>query len=77
MPRPPAVRAWREITAPTAFGSRLADQYRSAREVHGLDDAELARLARFSIEGSRAPADVRTRLLREGDERLAAPAPRG
>jgi adenosine deaminase len=57
---------------PLLFGSRLADQYRTAREVHGLDDAELARLARFSIEGSRAPADVTTRLLREVDDWLAA-----
>jgi adenosine deaminase len=58
---------------PLLFGSRLADQYRTAREVHGLDDEELARLARFSIEGSRAPSDVRSRLLADVDAWLAAP----
>ncbi|HET8615133.1 MAG TPA: adenosine deaminase [Actinomycetales bacterium] len=60
---------------PLLFGSRLADQYRTAREVHGLDDAALASLARFSIEGSRAPADVKTQLLADVDAWLAAPAP--
>jgi adenosine deaminase len=59
---------------PLLFGSRLADQYRTARDVHGLDDAALAQLARFSIEGSRAPSDVKERLLREVDDWLASPA---
>jgi adenosine deaminase len=58
---------------PLLFGSRLADQYRTARDVHGLDDAELARLARFSIEGSRAPHEVKSGLLGEVDAWLAAP----
>jgi adenosine deaminase len=58
---------------PLLFGSRLADQYRTARDVHGLDDAQLAQLARFSIEGSRAPADLKARLLCEVDDWLAAP----
>ncbi|MFE0042927.1 adenosine deaminase [Streptomyces albireticuli] len=48
---------------PLLFGSRLAAQYELAREHHGFTDPELAELARQSIRGSRAPADVRARLL--------------
>jgi adenosine deaminase len=48
---------------PLLFGSRLLDQYVAAREVHGLDDATLAGLARASVEASRAPGDVRRRLF--------------
>jgi adenosine deaminase len=48
---------------PLLFGSRLNAQYDSAREVHGLSDAELAGLARGSVRGSRAPESVRTRIL--------------
>jgi adenosine deaminase len=44
---------------PLLFGFRLADQYRIAREVHGFDDAELAGLARGSIDGSAAPAGLK------------------
>ncbi|GAB49136.1 adenosine deaminase [Mobilicoccus pelagius] len=40
---------------PLLFGSRLADQYELARAAQGFDDAELADLARMSLEGSRAP----------------------
>lgn len=46
---------------PLLFGTRLVDQYRFARTVHGLADSQLAELARASIEGSRAPLDVRRR----------------
>lgn len=48
---------------PLLFGSRLLDQYAAARDVHGLDDAALAGLARASVEASRAPSDVREKLL--------------
>lgn len=58
---------------PLLFGSRLVDQYRTAREVHGLDDAALAELARASIEGSRAPMEVRASMLADVDAWLAAP----
>jgi adenosine deaminase len=60
---------------PLLFGSRLADQYRAARYVHGLDDDQLAQLARFSIEGSRAPDDVKAALLADVDAWLTAPPP--
>ena len=58
---------------PLLFGSRLADQYRFAREQHGFTDEALAELARDSIRGSRAPDDVRRRLLAEVDGWLAGP----
>ena len=48
---------------PLLFGSRLADQYASARVDQGMDDAGLAQLARGSIEGSLAPAPVKRELL--------------
>ncbi len=58
---------------PLLFGSRLLDQYRMARDVHGFDDAQLAELARCSVRGSVAPDDVRARLLDGIDGWLAAP----
>ncbi len=57
---------------PLLFGSRLAAQYTLARESHDFTDAELAELARQSVRGSRAPADVRDRLLTGIDAWLAA-----
>lgn len=59
---------------PLLFGSRLADQYVSARLDHDLDDAALARLARGSIEGSRAPDRTRAAMLADVDGWLAGPA---
>ena len=56
---------------PLLFGSRLADQYTLAREVHGFDDAELAELARQSVRGSRAPESVQKELLSDIDGWLA------
>ena len=44
---------------PLLFGSRLADQYVAARDVHGLGVAELGDLARASFTASRAPQEVR------------------
>ncbi|NIS34397.1 MAG: hypothetical protein GWN73_28775, partial [Actinobacteria bacterium] len=57
---------------PLLFGSRLLDQYESARSVHGFTDHELAALARISIEDSVAPSDVRARLLAGVDAWLAS-----
>jgi adenosine deaminase len=75
------LRALREAGVPVAlgaddpllFGSRLLDQYVLAREVHGLDDAAVAELARCSVRGSCAPPDIRSRLLAGIDNWLAAP----
>ncbi|GAA1255356.1 adenosine deaminase [Kitasatospora nipponensis] len=58
---------------PLLFGSRLVAQYRSAREVHGFSDAELAELARQSVRGSRAPEGVRKELLADIDTWLTGP----
>ncbi|GHF48291.1 MULTISPECIES: adenosine deaminase [Streptomyces] len=57
---------------PLLFGSRLAAQYELAREHHAFTDAELAELARQSVRASRAPEDVRRRLLAGVDDWLAA-----
>ena len=56
---------------PLLFGSRLLDQYVVAREVHGMDDEELAELARCSLRGSCAPEEVRKQLLADIDAWLA------
>jgi adenosine deaminase len=56
---------------PLLFGSRLAGQYATMRAAHDLGDECLAELARMSIVASRAPDDVRARVLREIDEWLA------
>jgi adenosine deaminase len=52
---------------PLLFGPRLAAQYQAARDVHGLDDAQLAHLATSSIQASRAPEDVKKALTGEVD----------
>jgi adenosine deaminase len=56
---------------PLLFGPRLLAQYEAAREVQGFPDADLAGLARSSVEISRAPLDVRKRLLAGIDDWLA------
>ena len=58
---------------PLLFGSRLAAQYEIARLVHGLDDAEVAELARMSVRGSTAPPAIAGRLLAGIDAWLATP----
>jgi len=59
---------------PLLFGSRLASQYAVVRAAHELDDATLARLAAMSVRCSRAPSDVRDRLLAGVDRWLEQPA---
>ncbi|RII22251.1 Aminodeoxyfutalosine deaminase [Streptomyces sp. YIM 130001] len=56
---------------PLLFGSRLAEQYEIARTHSGFDDGELAELARQSVRGSAAPADVREGMLKDIDGWLA------
>ncbi len=60
---------------PLIFGARLTEQYELARSVHGCSDAELAGLARGSVTASRAPDQVRDRLLAGVDAWLLSPAP--
>ncbi|WP_265445763.1 adenosine deaminase [Flexivirga meconopsidis] len=52
---------------PLLFGHRLGDQYRSARADHDFTDAELAGLARASVDASLAPDDVRAAAKRDID----------
>jgi adenosine deaminase len=56
---------------PLLFGPRLLAQYTTAREVHGFSDDDIAALARSSVEVSRAPLDVRKRLLAGIDDWIA------
>jgi adenosine deaminase len=58
---------------PLLFGSRLTAQYEIARHAHGLDDSEIAELARMSVRGSTAPPAIATRLLAGIDAWLATP----
>jgi adenosine deaminase len=58
---------------PLLFGSRLTAQYEIARYVHGMNDAEIAALARTSVRGSVAPPGTAARLLAGIDAWLAAP----
>ncbi|GAB3108493.1 adenosine deaminase [Janibacter alkaliphilus] len=60
---------------PLLFGSRLLDQYETARTVHGLDDAALAELARGSVRASLMPADLRATTLADIDTWLSSPPP--
>ena len=60
---------------PLLFGSRLVDQYATARAVHGFTDAELADLARASVRASRASGSTRAAALADVDAWLAAPGP--
>ena len=62
---------------PLLFGSRLAGQYAVVRAAHGLEDPALADLARMSVRGSRAPADVCQSLLDGIDAWVAAGPLRG
>jgi adenosine deaminase len=48
---------------PLLFGAGLVDQYAAARDVHGYTRADLARLARASVEHSLMPDDRRGGLL--------------
>ncbi|MCE7078826.1 adenosine deaminase [Streptomyces sp. ST2-7A] len=57
---------------PLLFGARLADQYEIARRYHGFTDEELAELARQSVRGSTAPAEMREKLLIDIDAWLAS-----
>jgi adenosine deaminase len=61
---------------PLLFGTRLADQYASARHDLGFSDRELANLAQQSLRASRAPSAVRTAGLRAVADWLDAPPSR-
>jgi adenosine deaminase len=52
------VRCTLNADDPLLFGPGIAEEYRLGREELGLDDATLAQVARWSLDGSGAPADV-------------------
>jgi adenosine deaminase len=58
---------------PLIFGSRLADQYATARVELGFSDVELAGLARSSLAASRAPGSVRAAAERDIERWLGGP----
>jgi adenosine deaminase len=58
---------------PLLFGSRLVEQYRIAREVHGFGDTGLAEPGAVLRTRVVRTADVRARLLAGIDGWLAAP----
>ncbi|GAA4418078.1 adenosine deaminase [Georgenia halophila] len=59
---------------PLLFLSRLTDQYRIAREAHGLDDDALAELARASIRASLTSETSKATMLADVDAWLAPEA---
>jgi adenosine deaminase len=56
---------------PLLFGSRLTEQYETARDVHGFDDVGLADLARSSVTASLAPESHRKAILQGIDSWLS------
>ncbi|WP_431918640.1 adenosine deaminase family protein [Nonomuraea jabiensis] len=60
------------VTVNTDGETALADEYARLRDVFGYGDADLADLARASIDASFAPEPVKTRLRAEVDAWLAA-----
>jgi adenosine deaminase len=75
------VRALRAAGVPVALGaddpllfrSGLLQQYEAVRDSAGLDDADLADLARCAVRGSAAPDDVKAALERGIDAWLSCP----
>lgn len=59
---------------PLLFGSHLAGQYAVLRAAQEFTDAELAELARGSINGSYAPDELKKQSLAEIDAWLAGPS---
>ncbi|MGO4420762.1 hypothetical protein AB4Z54_19080 [Streptomyces sp. MCAF7] len=49
----------------------LAAEYQRAREIFGFSDAELADLARASVEGSFAPAELKAQISAEIEQWLS------
>ena len=59
---------------PLFFDASLVQEYELCRDRMGLSDEQLALIARTSIEGSGAPADLKATALEGIDAWLAAPA---
>jgi len=52
---------------PLLFGAGLIDQYAAVRDTHGYDAADLARLARASVDHSTMPPDLRAEMRADID----------
>jgi adenosine deaminase len=70
-PLPRMVDAGLTVTVNTDGEASLAAEYQHAREIFGYSDAELAGLARASIEGSFAPAELKAQISAEIDRWLS------
>ncbi|KAB8188205.1 adenosine deaminase [Microbispora catharanthi] len=70
-PLPRLIEAGLTVTVNTDGETSLAAEYQRAREVFGCSDAELANLARASVEGSFAPAESKARIGAEIDRWLS------
>lgn len=69
-PLPRLVEAGLMVTLNTDGETSLAMEYQRAREVFGFGDAQLASLARASVEGSFAPEGWKARISAEIDQWL-------
>jgi adenosine deaminase len=58
---------------PLLFGASLLDEYDHARTTLGLDDAQLAEIARVSLRSGGAPSALRERALAGVDGWLTTP----
>ena len=63
------------VTLNTDGETSLVTEYQNAREILGFSDAELAGLARSSVEASFASADLKARIGHEIDRWLGAQCP--
>lgn len=76
VPVPELLRAGATIALgaddPLLFNERLLDQYENARHVYGLDDPQIAELARGSIRASRASDSSKRQWLKEIDDWLGS-----
>lgn len=71
-PLPRMVEAGLTVTVNTDGETSLAAEYQRVREIFGYGDAELANLARASIEGSFAPSELKARLGAEIEQWLSS-----
>lgn len=70
-PLPRLVEAGLTVTVNTDGETTLAAEYQRVREIFGYSDTELANLARASIEGSFAPAELKAQIRVEIDQWLS------
>jgi adenosine deaminase len=62
---------------PLLFGAGLVEQYAAARDAHGYDRADLARLAAASVRHAMMPGALATRMLDDIEEWRTRTGPDG